>query len=536
MSLSAVNFGSLIGHLRHPGDSVLEADGEVCVDSDEMLQPFFLCEPPEQVRLFILLWCSTIAVQLMLHHSSAARFYSFFVNAKLDMSERRGLSYTGCKAYGIFPVPKLPEVGLQVVFGLLVGALLLACNTSLAPRFFLFASLGLYFLYFGQLWCESKHGGHGSLLMPSVIMLLTLSGGPQSTPATLVFIKVFLGLVYFAGAVSKVVIAALFKQRWAGSTMQAYVFDAMWSRPHRWAVVRKLQRCMLSRWWVCSFLAVTGLAFEFAFLPAILLGGPLMSVLAAGAALGFHFGVDVLQGLDFFPFWCPVFWVFLPDLQAVLSGRELGAEDAWSSILARGFEEEPCRWIMSATYVLIQLVVQLRLQDVRENMESLPFTSCPMFAAPRNIFGDELRGGCITDLELRSGGHVDFAYNFFPWQSDMPLSEKQLRQMPGRVLMFMSTLHCHELVTNRMNRDALGQELLVASNFEVSDALRETLTELVRKLEAGDPSDWADHERMLEVLDLQQRCHTIFREEGPAGGQKSLRSVRPASAAALLKS
>jgi len=482
-------------------------------------------------------------VQLMWHHAPAARFYDFFVNSKTDLSERRGLSYTGCKAYGVIPIPKLPVQGLQVVFGLLVGSLLLACNTTLAPRFFLFASLGLYFLYFGQLWCESKHGGHGSLLMPSVIMLLVLSGGPQSTPTTLIFIKVFLGLVYFAGAVTKLVVAGFFNQRWCGSTMQAYVFDAMWSRPHHWPIVRKLQRFMLSHWWICSGMAVSGLLFEFAFLPAVLLGGPLANVLAAAVALGFHFGVDLLQGLDFFPFWCPVFWVFLPDLQALLTGHEhpYSAEDAWTSILARGFEEEPCRWLMSATYVAIQVLVALRFQDVREGMESLPFTCCPMFSAPRNLFGDELRGGCITDLDLRNGGHVDFAYNFFPWQADLPLSEKQLREMPGRVLMWMSTLHCHPLVADRMQPDALGKELLVAANFDVSDALRETLTELVRTLQGSDPADWSSTGKMLEVLDLQQRCHTIFREEGPCGAghksSRSVRSVRPAaSAAALLKS
>ena len=28
----------------------------------------------------------------------------------------------------------------------------------------------------------------------------------------------------------------------------------------------------------------------------------------------------------------------------------------------------------------------------------------------------------MTDLDLRGGGHVDFAYNFFPWLTDLPLS------------------------------------------------------------------------------------------------------------------
>ena len=115
----------------------------------------------------------------------------------------------------------------------------------------------------------------------------------------------------------------------------------------------------------------SGLAFEFAWLPMVMFGGRLGSVLTlaaiqshlisfcqsewarlskqsplcaevlAGAiAFSFHLGVDLLQapcfkpegsrvqyrmssaictaeGLDFKPFWCPVFWVFLPDVQAL---------------------------------------------------------------------------------------------------------------------------------------------------------------------------------------------------------------------------
>ena len=69
-------------------------------------------------------------------------------------------------------------------------------------------------------------------------------------------------------------------------------------------------------------------------------------VLAGAVAFSFHLGVDLLQverssftsfgccvmpprehqplqpeGLDFKPFWCPVFWVFLPDVQALWHGQ-----------------------------------------------------------------------------------------------------------------------------------------------------------------------------------------------------------------------
>lgn len=183
----------------------------------------------------------------------------------------------------------------------------------------------------------------------------------------------------------------------------------MWSRPHWSFLVRALQRFLLQRWYLCTILAVSGLAFEFAWLPMVMFGGRLGSVLAGAIAFSFHLGVDLLQGLDFKPFWCPVFWVFLPDVQALWHGQDVLPDQIWP-ILAQGFAEEPCRWLMSATYLLLQVVVAIRFMDCWEGMECLPLTCCPMFAVPRNLFDDELRAGVITDLDLRGGGYVDFAY------------------------------------------------------------------------------------------------------------------------------
>lgn len=516
---------------RRPEDLLFASNAGVCTDSEEVLQPFFLCEPPEQVRLFITLFCVTVSFGLVLNHPSAVQYYSLVTQKQMPQNERRGLGYTACKIYGLVPVPRLSHAHFQIVGWTLVTSLLLACHSHLAPRFFLFASFGLYFLYFGQLFCESKHGGHGALLLPSVLLLLALSGGPQGSPWSLVFIKLFLGLVYLAGAVSKVVLSwGFFGRRWLGSTMQAYVMDAMWSRPHRWSVVNTLQRVLLQRWWLCSFLAVSGLVFEFGWLPLVLIGGRIGGILAAAIALSFHMGVDMLQGLDFKPFWCPVFWVFLPDLQSLWHGQEALPGEMWTSILAQGFVEEPCRWLMSATYLILQVLVTVRFLDCREDMECLPLTCCPMFAVPRNIFDDEVRGGVITDVDLRDGGHIDVAYNFFPWHSDLPMTAEDLNKFPGRVLFWMSTVHVHPLLTRMLRPEYLGKELLVCANFEVSAELEEKLRQLVRHCEEAQPTDWTNADKVGEVLDLQASCHTLFKEcvrpaEEPASHLKGLRAI-----------
>ncbi|CAJ1419595.1 unnamed protein product [Effrenium voratum] len=478
-----------------------------CTDSQEVLQPFFLCEPPEQVRVFITLFCISVALGLIIHHPAAVSFYRRLTRAQPPQSQRRGLGYTACKAYGIFPIVQLPESHFQMVGWLLVVSLLLACHSHLAPRFFLFASFGLYFLYFGQLYCESKHGGHGALLLPSVLLLLALSGGPLGSPWSLVFIKLFLGTIYLAGAVSKVVVSGVFGKPWLGSTMQAYILDAMWSRPHPSALVRAAQRFLLQRWYLCTSMALFGLVFEFGWLPLVIFGGKLGSVLAAAVAFSFHLGVDLLQGLDFKPFWCPVFWAFLPDVQALWYGQDVVND--WE-VLAQGFEEEPCRWLMSAAYLLLQVAVSLRFLDCREGMECLPLTCCPMFAVPRNLFDKEIRGGVMTDLDLRGGGHVDFAYNFFPWLTDLPLSGKDLNQMPGRVLFWMSTLHVDDQLKRLVKPEHMDKELMICANFEVSPLLHTKLLELLHHLEQACPDDWADAAKVTSLIELQAECRRLF--------------------------
>jgi len=503
-----------LGGLRtdHGMDLMFGGDAEVCVDSEEILQPFFLCEPPEQVRMFIILFCTSVAMGIALHHPAASQFYQWFARAEIPQAKVRGMGYNTCKAYGVISVPHLSVGGFHVACYSLLGTLLLATYSGLAPRFFLFASFFLYFLYFGQLFCESKHGGHGSLLMPSVFLLLALSGGPRSTPWSLVFIKIFVGVVYLAGAISKLVVSACFGKPWAGATMQAYLIDGMWSRPHAWGMVHAIQKFLVTRWWACTVLAVSGLIFELTFLPLYLFGGHYGGGLAALIAVSFHLGVDVLQGLDFKPFWCPVFWAFLPEFQTILSGRTPGPEEAWNAVMARGFDEEPCRWILSAAYLAFQVVASLGLFDVT-GKESLPITCCPMFAVPRNLFGSELRGGMMTDADFRHGGHIDIAYNYSPFHKEMPLTTELLRKLPQRVAIWGSTRHAHPLVEHLLGEDARQQDFALFANFEISDELKGKLEQIVNTCEAAADADWADAGKIAEFLALQDDCRRIFADD-----------------------
>lgn len=273
-----------------------------------------------------------------------------------------------------------------------------------------------------------------------------------------------------------------------------------------------MQGFIITRWWACTSMAVTGMVFELGFLPLVLFGEPIGAVLAATVAIGFHAGVGVLQGLDFFPFWCPVFFAFFPDVRLLLSGRAPTEEETLVGIMAQGFEEEPWRWVFSAAYLGGQVIVALRFMDLRAGKECLPFSCCPMFSAPRNVFGDEMRGGVLTDVDLRSGGFLDVAYNFFPWHAESPLTEDDMKQYPGRLLFWMTTTHCHPLLERWFRSEFLDKEFLLMANFDVAPALRNQLYELARALEASKAKDWSDAEKVSKLLGMQANCQALFRE------------------------
>merc|ERR1719487_2226435 len=398
--------------------------------------------------------------------------------------------YGPCKLYGYISIQHLEPRTLWLAGVSLIATLLLACLDNFAPRFFLFLSAGLYFTYFSQLFCESKHGGHGSLIVPSVLILLALSGGPTSLPWSLVFIKIFIGVIYLAGGISKCLCSVMFNMKWGGATMQAYLFDATWSRPHPSETIQAIIEWLITNRWALSFAAVAGMIFEFGFLPLIIFGGPASHVLAALVAIGFHVGVDVLMGLDFLCFWCPVFWVFLPDLLELITPGSQPVQN--TGMLVEGFRDEAWRVTFSSIYVGMQLIVALRFMDMREGKECLPFTCCPMFGVPRNLFLDGIKAGVSTEFSLRQSGYLDIAYNFFPWHANSALTDEDLRGMPGRVMMWIRTKRVPELVERFLEPRFIGHDLLISANFKVSKELEAKLQELVAHLDTECATDWMD--------------------------------------------
>merc|ERR1712217_147944 len=98
----------------------------------------------------------------------------------------------------------------------------------------------------------------------------------------------------------------------------------------------------------------------------------------------------------------------------------------------------------------------------------------------------------------------------------LPISEEELQELPGRVIVYMSTKHPHRLLEKFLNPVYTGKELLICANFTPSEALRTSFLEMIQFLEACEPEDWMNSSKTSQALALQDECRRLFDAEKPA--------------------
>ena len=193
-------------------------------------------------RSFQCCYCAFIAVSLGWNHLEGHRsFYRWFYSSQIQPSQRRGLGHAGERIYGFLPAPWLSPSQHDMACALLCLSLLASC-ASLAPRGCLGVAFVSWFLYYSQIFCATKAGGHGSTLIPGTLLMLVLSPSIDDIDAgarwdeadgwALEFIKLQVAATYCGSGLCKLAGSVYFRQFWGnGTTLQAYTFDAMWSRP-----------------------------------------------------------------------------------------------------------------------------------------------------------------------------------------------------------------------------------------------------------------------------------------------------------------
>ena len=347
--------------------------------------------------------------------------------------------------------------------------LLVLPGTSLVPGEWrtpvLAAALVAYHLYFSQLYCEAHVGAHVTVLIPPALILLALS--PATSPgttddATLTVLaaftcwmmKIVITSAYCGAGVCKLAKSVRSLRNgghsWCtGSTLQAFIFEAMllsdksthssFGVPTPFSYPLQKLHLLYPRQLLAPA-SVGAVAFETLAPLVLLLPAHLSSVPFAMSGLAFHYGIALLQNIDFVSWWGPAYAVFLADPAAWVGGSlfacppdDLAASITLYSSVATALAAAPWRAALSLTYVAVHLlaVVLLRFWP---DVEILPLSSFPMFGEPHNLFDRAKRKWLwLTEKPHATGTLKNYA---FPFCRPHTVSVDELHLLPFKYVLF----------------------------------------------------------------------------------------------------
>jgi vitamin-K-epoxide reductase (warfarin-sensitive) len=391
-----------------------------------------------------------LAVSLARTIAPLTKFYRWFHSSGLDIARHRGYGQTASPMWGIVDAPSLSPDQMA----LCGGALLLMSIASCAPGLpgpviaaLLLLQLGAYHLYFSQLYCEAYVGAHVTVLLPPTLILFALSpaflpdageGAMASADFTCKLLQTCILTAYCSAGFCKLVrqadgSAAYLKPwlwgKWCnGATLQGNIFEALYlSNPETkrtfglpTPMAGRLQRFFFVRPRLLALMSVYSVALElFAPLALAFPNGPrIFAVLG----LGFHYGIAVLQNVDFLSWWSPAYACFVFRF----------SDASFYEAAATAFEVAPWRAALAMAYVVAHIGAHIvaRLTTT----ELLPFSAFAMFSDVKNIFNAGTRKWIWLTTKPHAVGTLK---NYcFPFARRPHVDVKELDLMPFKYLCF----------------------------------------------------------------------------------------------------
>ncbi|CAK8991896.1 Uncharacterized protein SCF082_LOCUS2856, partial [Durusdinium trenchii] len=465
-------------------------------------------------RCFQRYYCAFIGISMLCNHLEGhGKFYRWFYSSGIEPSKKRGLGHAGKKFYGLISAPFLTPKQHEMAALVTIMSLFISCGPW-APRFFLFVAYFGWFFYYSQLFCATKAGGHGTTLVPGTLLMLALSPLNEATREghdlvwPVEFIKLQIAAMYCGSGLCKLGGAFAFRRIWSGTTLQAYTFDSMWSRPGgeiTWA----LQAFAVRSPRLLIPAAVGALFFEVAFPFALTSYSAGLFFTALG--LSFHTGIYFLQGFDFLSQWCPVYFLFALHKDASIQSTMMSLEGGFDALIHLEFSG----FLVAYLYTMISIMVSLVMLDVWYG-EVLPWSCCPMFLVPRNLFSQDMpRWWTMTGRpDQRDAGYMD-PLMYSPVSTKHYMPEEDLQKYPYKVLQFGSLSQVPKELQKFVLPQYLGHpvdDILCFSNFPITAELREALTEMVRLTFSYSEEDTFNSEALGRLVEQQRRCRYFFEE------------------------
>jgi hypothetical protein len=258
--------------------------------------PFSLRTEYNHIRLFMMLYCTALGIQMLLNFRAQLRF---FATQPSDVRATRIL--------GKVPLPKLSVQAFTVV-GLCLCVSLFLASSGFQPRFFLSLSLIGYFLYFGQIR-NLAYIRRKTNILPFVLLILVVSPAlsdalNHATPIWPIFlIKGVTASVYFSSGYQKLRNTGW---RWAnGKPLQVYLLDH-----YLWGDM-KVALILAERLWLCRLLSIITLSFELTFWMILLFPG--LTYLYVVVGIGFHIMTELAMRIQYLKYFGLVYLVFTTD-------------------------------------------------------------------------------------------------------------------------------------------------------------------------------------------------------------------------------
>jgi hypothetical protein len=252
-----------------------------------------------QVRMFLILFCLTLALQLT--RSFGDQFNYFKTGSDRVYGDPPAI-------FGFFRLPKISS-GTFILFGILMLLSLISAALGWFPRISLAVALCCYFFYFSQI-ISISYVNRKTNLIPIVLIILLVSPSiskPLSDPAPewpVMLIKLCIAQMYLSAGIQKLRKCGL---KWAdGTILQAYLLNHfLWGdMTAAMTVARNLA--------LCRALSILTLLFELTFWVIIFV--PALTYVYAIAGLLFHLGTLITMRINYLKYLIPVYTVFIADV------------------------------------------------------------------------------------------------------------------------------------------------------------------------------------------------------------------------------
>lgn len=465
------------------------------------------------IRGFASIWSLQLAIVLAIDWPARVKFYRWRLSSDVERCRGRGLGMHNKPAFGFIKIPALSAEVFDLLGASLAVGFAVASWPSMAhPAFF--AALFLPFLcYCGQLGQETALGEHAGILAPATLLFLSFS-----TRSTWVFslLKIYIVSLYVGAACLKL-IASVYQKKawWSAPTLQAYLFGALCSRPGD-SFVDGLARYIIERPILCVLLAVGGLGLELA-APLALVAAP-FSILIGSSLIAFHFGVYLLQGINFISYWAPALLVFIVNPAPIV---DLGGA-TWlrREVLMPADDADALEWARWAAALLLlttQLVCCFSFREVKTG-GPMPFSCMPVFAIVANVFDDSVpycRSIHFSGLrsKMRCAGQIsclEWLGPLFGDDTDFSCPEADVVKLPFPVLWVSFKGAGAEWMGAVVKPKYQDNRISVFSNRSLPDEVLKAVRQACQFILDSTPDDAYDRTKVRELLRLQAACQAEF--------------------------